>query len=265
MKMAVLRSAIRGCLVLCVAIPICQAAAQKTPGESLLVVVGDPMPQVRVGHEQHCSAMTEVDQGAAPRKDRLDVILTAGQPTWISLTGQVDGKTCESLASLVPDADGGYIARLGKHNCTTEIYQTKKGEAPVLKKAGNESSFSNLLCATAADSSGEPRMATDGDETRILIGQDGFCGKMRDLKGEEKSGLVMKGEVRNWVRFIYHPTARRECEFNFSYIPKAGNAYLVRSDMNYRACLVKLFHLLPDGTISPETMTPENDRSCLFQ
>ena len=86
--MAVLRSAIGGWLVICALSPICYATAQENSEKSLLVTVGDPMPQVRVGRDKHCSEMTEVDQGAATRKDRLDVTLTAGQPTWISLTGQ---------------------------------------------------------------------------------------------------------------------------------------------------------------------------------
>jgi len=124
-------------------------AQEGSSAESLLVVVGDPMPAVRFGHEDHCTGMQEIDRGSGGKVSRLNVILAANTQNWISLVGEVKGGKCESVTSLVPLAGVGYIAKLSKLSCNTELFQARKGEAPLLIKTGNESMMKTLLCAAS--------------------------------------------------------------------------------------------------------------------
>lgn len=242
----------------------CAALASADAGKSLLVIVGDSIPQVHIGQKNHCTEMQEVHQNTNGEDNRLDIVLTAGEKNWVSLMGKVNGEVCESIISFVPESKIGYIARLSKVSCNTELFTINKGSAPVLKKLANESDINRLVCTSAAGSNNESRLAIIGEDSRFLVGDKGFCGDMKDFDGKDKSGAILSGNQRNWVRLVYHPGFGSKCEVNFSFVPTSGQSYFVRSDANFRRCGVRMFHVLPAGSSAPENITSESMRSCLF-
>ena len=229
--------------------------------KSLLAVVGDPLPEVRVGHRDHCTEMQKIDPAAMDKSSRVDVALVANETNWISLAGRANGQACESTLSFVPEANAGYIARFSKAGCLTELYQVKKGAAPIIKVVGNDSDASKLVCASAADPAGVPRLAAQvtGDDIVFSVGQKGYCGAMQTVDVNDKAGAALKANERNWVRLIYF-NGRNKAEYNFSFIPTSGNSYLFNSNI----ARASLFRASSNAKLVPETLTKEEPRSCLF-
>lgn len=228
--------------------------------EAVLVVVGDPAPQVRVGGAQHCTEMRTLEPSTDGKNERREIVLAAGKPNWFSLSGQVNGKACESLMSFVPRANAEYAAKLSKTGCVTDLFLLAPGEPPTFQKSGNESNISALMCATTPDTA---RLAVFGADSRFSVGQKSYCGEKKEADVKDTSGVALEPGARSWVKFSYN-FGRQSCELGFSFVPAPGRPYYVRSDWSGFTCRVQLFEVQADGKPVAFPIKKEEDRSCLF-
>jgi hypothetical protein len=258
-KLKSISSVKAGALFLSLAAPFAACAATDGPA-AVLVVVGSPAPQAQLGGEQRCTDMRKVEPSTPDATGRLEIVLSAGKRNWFSLSGEVEGKACESQMSFVPEANAEYAAKLNKVGCVTDLFLLTPGEAPKFLKSGNESNINTLMCATPPDAA---RLAVFGADSRLSVGQKGYCGEKKAVDVKDKSGITLPAGVRSWVQFSYN-WGRTSCELNISFVPASGRPYYARSDFFGRACRVQLFEVQPDGKAIVSPIKIEEERSCLL-
>ena len=123
-----------------------------------------------------------------------------------------------------------------------------------------------LQSSLAAHSTERARIAVVGDLDVISIGQDGFCGERTLVDRKAWHGIFVTGGQRTWFRTKstkYMPSYRVECAADYSFLPEAENAYILRFSFVGNECLSELFRVVRGGDPVREPLAREEPQVCL--
>ncbi len=110
------------------------------------------------------------------------------------------------------------------------------------------------------------RIAVVGDADAVSVGQRGYCGAMTNVEEKAWRGIFVDGGERTWMRLkasVRAPVATVTCEAEFSFVPLAGNAYIIRYTVLQNTCKSELFRVVPGADPVREDLTQEDRKSCL--
>lgn len=127
-------------------------------------------------------------------------------------------------------------------------------------------SFLLVLSPCLSHAGDKARIAVVGDLDSLTIGQDGYCGSRKDVDKAAWKGIFVGGGERTWfgMRATFRTTAVRvDCSGEYSFVPKADTAYIIRYSFLTESCLFELFRVVPGGDPVKESLTREEPRVCL--
>lgn len=104
-----------------------------------------------------------------------------------------------------------------------------------------------------------------GDVSSVLIGQEGYCGKMERVDQDDLQKVAVPSGRRTWVRYVTGGSFSGTCSLDFSFMPEAGQAYIARYATTRGSCQAELFRIRPGLAPARERLAPEGQRSCLLQ
>jgi hypothetical protein len=237
-----------------------------------LIVVGDPrLPEVRHAIGTACGAIAKSSaEPVGDRGDRVSVELEPGALNWVRMSAGAVEKNCEVTYAFVPEASSVYAAKFAERDskCTAVLFRMMKAAERVREPiAANAGTANELLCAATAGPAAESRIAVvkTGGDSRVLVGQEGYCGKMREVDLKGASGAVIKSNTRNWIRFVGSDLGmHRECELDFSFVPTGGGVYVVQANFGGRQCSANLSRIAPGRPAALVPLTPEKRQFCLL-
>ena len=111
-----------------------------------------------------------------------------------------------------------------------------------------------------AEEGQKARLAVTGSADISLFGQDGYCGSMTSYDKSNTSGVLIDADRRTWFRLKH----KQDCVGDFSFVPEAGKAYVLRAGTPSRPCLAEFFRINPGRQPTRELLRIEESRSCLF-
>ena len=123
-----------------------------------------------------------------------------------------------------------------------------------------------LLTPCLSGATDKARIAVIGDLDSLTIGQDGYCGQRTSVDPRAWKGIFVGGDERTWFGMkatVRTPMARVDCSGEFSFVPKAGTAYIVRYSLVSEGCLFELFRVVPGSDPVKEGLTREEPQVCL--
>jgi hypothetical protein len=109
------------------------------------------------------------------------------------------------------------------------------------------------------------RLVVVGEVDTLLVGQEGYCGSMRRVSTDDLQKIIVDASKTTWVRYDRGGSATRSCKLDFSFQPEPGQAYIARYSGDLGRCRVELFRVRPGQDPAREHLTPEGNRSCLFE
>lgn len=122
-----------------------------------------------------------------------------------------------------------------------------------------------LALPVAAQEVARSQLVIVGDVESVLIGQEGYCGKVERVNDGDLKKIAVPSGKQTWVRHISGGSISGTCSLDFSFTPKVAQAYIVRYTALVDACQAELFRIRPGMAPIPEGLTPETSRSCIFQ
>ena len=123
-----------------------------------------------------------------------------------------------------------------------------------------------LFLATAfAQDAPRSQVVVVGDVDSLLVGQEGYCGAMDRVSGADLRKITVASAKTTWLRYVRGGSASGKCTLDFSFTPMPGQAYIARYTSALGRCQVELFRVRPGQDPVRQGLTPEKDRSCLFQ
>ena len=121
---------------------------------------------------------------------------------------------------------------------------------------------SSLAPANAQDSP-QSRIAIVGNPHIAMVGQDGYCGWMKNYGEKEVMDILVSGGKRTWVRTGRHVYGFK-CMGDFSFVPEPTKAYIVRFTDLGGMCAFEVFQVNRGAAPTPYPFTREKARSCLL-
>lgn len=124
------------------------------------------------------------------------------------------------------------------------------------------------LVSAPSGATSKSRIAVVGDLDALYVGQDGYCGSRTFIEANARMGIFVAGDQRTWLRMgaTFHTSnARANCTGEFSFLPRAGHAYVVRYSWPGDRCLFELFRVVPGADPVTETLTREEPQACIAQ
>jgi hypothetical protein len=121
---------------------------------------------------------------------------------------------------------------------------------------------SSLAPAIAQDSP-QSRIAIVGNPHIAMVGQDGYCGWMKNYGEKEVMDILVSGGKRTWVRTGRHVYGFK-CMGDFSFVPEPTKAYIVRFTDLGGMCAFEVFQVNRGAAPTPYPFTREKARSCLL-
>lgn len=124
------------------------------------------------------------------------------------------------------------------------------------------------LFGSASAATGKSRLAVVGDLDTLYVGQNGYCGSRTFIEANARMGIFVAGDQRTWLRMgaTFHTSnGRANCTGEFSFLPRAGHAYVVRYSWPGDRCLFELFRVVPGADPVAEALTREEPQACIAQ
>lgn len=111
------------------------------------------------------------------------------------------------------------------------------------------------------------RIVAVGDFDYVNVGQSGYCGERSEVPSTEWKNILVRGDEQVWFRMksVIHSTSfTTTCEGDYSFVPAAGKAYIIRFLLDARVCRFELFRVVPNSDPVREPLTRAEPQSCLF-
>jgi hypothetical protein len=125
--------------------------------------------------------------------------------------------------------------------------------------------LAGMQASASAQEIARSQLVFVGEVSSVLVGQEGYCGKMERVDQDDLQKNAVPSGKRTWVRFVTGGAYSGTCSLDFSFVPEIGQAYIARYSTTRGSCQVEFFRIRPGLDPTREPLTPEAKRSCLLQ
>ncbi len=126
-------------------------------------------------------------------------------------------------------------------------------------------SMSITLASHAVEQS---RLIVVGDLDAFIVGQDGYCGARTNVPSSDWKKILVRSDERVWFEaksLVRSTSFNTSCSGDYSFVPEAGQAYIIRYWLDAKQCHFELFRVVPRADPVPQALTISESQSCLFK
>ena len=124
-----------------------------------------------------------------------------------------------------------------------------------------------VIACQATHAEQKSRIVAVGDFDSVNVGQNGYCGERTEVPSNAWKNILVRGDERVWfqMKSVIHSTSfTTTCEGDYTFVPAAGKAYIIRFSLDVGVCRYELFRAVPNADPVREPLTHPEPQSCLF-
>lgn len=124
------------------------------------------------------------------------------------------------------------------------------------------------LAVNANDLAPKAVLVIVGDADRLIIGQDGFCGRREEIAPTSNARFRISSRVKT---FFFVRSAVKDqigthyCEGDYSFTPEPDKLHIIRYSFEGTQCRLEMFSSMPGETPKAIPFEREESRSCLLR